>query len=716
MSISMISDSEYIQDTPFEKMSKPFVKIVDGKLSFVADDFSPERLQNTKVISILGKARMGKSTFLNTLISRITGQNSVVFKTTDTLEHCTRGIDYYYIESHNLLLLDSQGIGHQDSSHDPALLLLVYLISDIIIFNERMMLQNEALKLLEPVCAFMTYIDLDESVSKPHLFFRISDGDMIKSEQENLELVLRHYEDQYESIRESIRNLFNSDIQLLKTDSLDRKCKKMLSEDNYLSLLIEGEIGFQEAIDCILGKLKSISLFRNYIKRISSVIEQINGNQKININKLDVVGMTAREEIRDWIDTIDKSVYIPIEVDGTQACYEDKVEKRKNIKKALLTSFTKKFKLLPETIRKPHYERLENNLNEPIQKATCESRKKAELLVKRLVDAAQRNRVFPSITSRGNSFTNLQDSFFESYLADLHNLNNGIDLIYKPVKEEYSKWLCGIFETFNIEVNKIKAEEAIEKKTFEVYCQNELDGFEETVKTALASVEDNLDFVKQTDEVILGKYVNNILTEAMGELCKMLHKRELLVSMVNCKLDTGSIIIKESFTNMEAIGYDSVKTIYDDFKNTLLSYIRDPQHSTTKMVIEKKNAVLYGELLDENQYTSQIISKNNNIMFVFDELLNSSVLLIDSHKSSRPVYMTLETYEKKYKPLITAVIADLVEKRYMDEDYGNTLFNTYIEANRRVVKCIKSDTPYMKNILDIFSHKLKKLYCKEFRC
>jgi hypothetical protein len=77
--------------------------------------------------------------------------------------------------------------------------------------------------------------------------------------------------------------------------------------------------------------------------------------------------------------------------------------------------FTKKFKLIPEKIRKNHYERLENNLNEPIQKAIEESITKAELRVKRFVDIAEKDRVFPSLTSRTSSFTHLQDSFFDSY-------------------------------------------------------------------------------------------------------------------------------------------------------------------------------------------------------------------------------------------------------------------------------------------------------------
>ena len=701
-------------------MSKPFVKIVDGKLSFVAEEFSPEGLlnTNTRVISILGKARMGKSTFLNTFISRITGQNSPIFKTTDTLEHCTRGIDYYYIESHNLLLLDSQGIGHQDSSHDPALLLLVYLISDIVIFNERMMLQNEALKLLEPICAFMTYVDLDEVIQKPHLFFRISDGDMIKSEEENLDLVLRHYDDQYESIRESIRNLFDTDIQLLKTDSLDKKCKRLLSENDYLSLLIEGEVGFEDAIDSILKKTKSIDSVRNYLQRISTVIEQINNNEKINIQKLDVVGMTARDEIRDWIDTIDKTVYNVIEVDGTQECYDDKVEKRKNIKKSLLTVFTKKFKVIPEKIRKSHYERLENNLNEPIQKAIEESITKAELRVKRLVDIAQKDRVFPSLTSRTSSFTHLQDSFFDSYLSDFHLLLKAIDNIYKPVKEKYTKLVNSIFEVFYDKLAEIKKKEEEERKEFKQFCDNEVESFEETLKTIIESLENSFDLLKQDSQEILIKYVNENISTTQQKLCSILKKREFRVSMVNCSLNVGVryttngvSVSQESFTQVEAIQYDLVKDIYITYKNSLDLLIKSEKSSIVKFLVEKKNKILFGKLFHNDATMNLILQKNREITFVDDKVLDST-LFINSKKESGVRFMSYETYTKIYEPLLTQVRQHLVSKGYMKEITVLTKSNRV--NNHMTEEFLEPTSFYMGNLQTLFKLKLKKVYCKEF--
>ena len=113
--------------------SSPLIRF-DGTKLLLADNALPST--PVKIVSIIGKARMGKSTFLNAFISKYTGKNSTVFTTQDGDDHCTLGIDYYYIPEKNLLLLDSQGLAHENACHDPSLLLFIYLVSNIVIFNE----------------------------------------------------------------------------------------------------------------------------------------------------------------------------------------------------------------------------------------------------------------------------------------------------------------------------------------------------------------------------------------------------------------------------------------------------------------------------------------------------------------------------------------------------------------------------------------------------
>jgi hypothetical protein len=48
--------------------------------------------------------------------------------------------------------------------------------------------QNEALRLIEPICTFTQYLDVD-AVDKPSLIFRLSDGKQVKDPKKNLENV-----------------------------------------------------------------------------------------------------------------------------------------------------------------------------------------------------------------------------------------------------------------------------------------------------------------------------------------------------------------------------------------------------------------------------------------------------------------------------------------------------------------------------------------------
>lgn len=108
------------------------------------------------VLSIIGKARTGKSTLLNCIISHLKNESETIFMTSNTDEHCTHGIDYHVLELQDkiYLILDVQGIKYHDSSLDAKMILFVYLISNIIIFNEKNIISNATLNSLQPLSTF----------------------------------------------------------------------------------------------------------------------------------------------------------------------------------------------------------------------------------------------------------------------------------------------------------------------------------------------------------------------------------------------------------------------------------------------------------------------------------------------------------------------------------------------------------------------------------
>jgi ribosome biogenesis GTPase A len=166
------------------------------------------------VLSIIGKARTGKSSLLNCLISSIISNTTTttnLFQTSDSDEHCTHGVDACYIEYDNkiIVILDVQGIEYHDSSLDTKMLLIIYLISNLIIFNEKNLISNATLQSLLPLTTFISCLELS-SFNKPDILFRISDCDLTLEPMEHLNKTLKKRKDQYQNIRETIYELFKN--------------------------------------------------------------------------------------------------------------------------------------------------------------------------------------------------------------------------------------------------------------------------------------------------------------------------------------------------------------------------------------------------------------------------------------------------------------------------------------------------------------------------
>jgi len=432
-------------------MSSSLVKIVNKRLTLSGTLRIPEN-DNIRIISILGKARMGKSTFLNSIVYWLQGEHGEFtppFATQDDDNHCTRGIDYYYSKSKSILLLDCQGLALEDSSHDPMLLLFTYLISDRIIFNERMMLQNEALKLMEPICAFMNYIETDD-FEKPRLFFRISDSNNMSTDPAiNLKKVMARYNDQYQSIRDSVAHLFQPDIGIIKTDMLDRKTKAAVQAGSYAELFEEEGLGFTKAVETLFADLPKGRPAKAWLKEMPKYVENINNNEKITIDKLDVVTMNAQLEILNWNkDNIPPELFTPIIVDGLQATYDLKVEPRKAAKQKYLSAFTRRFKTIADSIKEPFYKKMNEDLSAPIKEADRMSEELAEAGLKQHVINAKADRQF-SIDNTSCCFTRKDESWITNHFSNFTTLGSAMERYVEPVRTRYGDWMKKQVAEFN---------------------------------------------------------------------------------------------------------------------------------------------------------------------------------------------------------------------------------------------------------------------------
>jgi hypothetical protein len=367
-------------------MSKSLVDIKDNKLVYntnigIFDNFKDKNKQ-IKVVSIIGKARTGKSTFLNCLISYWKDDSETIFKMGDTQEHCTHGIDMYYLQNQNIILLDFQGIFVGDSSNDSKLLLLAYLSSDIIIFNEVKMLNNGTLSQFAPMLAFINDMKDKNNTLNPMLIFRIGDVSLDLEPSSNMLQMLASENDQFQSIRECIIQLFE-DKYAIHTNMLDRKEIKMMNDGKFNELLKIEENGFFAAISKINNYLeggvpnKSINTF---ISDLLKNIKCINDSKKIDFKKLDVVQNLAQNEIKSHILKLDKSIYIPIIVDGTTENYKNITSRRIELNR-IIEELKTKFKAIPKTIRDEEIKAVKEEISKIIDIAEAENEKKANELL-----------------------------------------------------------------------------------------------------------------------------------------------------------------------------------------------------------------------------------------------------------------------------------------------------------------------------------------------
>ncbi len=696
-------------------MAQPFVKMIDNKLTLVGQ--VPQG--NPRVVSILGQARMGKSTFFNTVVTHLRKKSEAPFKAITGDDHCTRGIDSYFLPDHNLLLLDSQGLGYEDASHDPHLLILLYILSDVIIFNDMRRLENGALKLMEPVCTFTNYLDI-ETIIKPKLYFRIFDSD-VRDAQKNLEKVLGSYQDQYQSIRNSIKHLFDEDIRLLKTEPLDRPAKMMLENNMYKELLGE-QFGFKEAVETILRAANSMTT-KSVLAKVPEILHQINGNQEISIEKLDVVKLQAENDIHKWIQTmIPDSVYQAMEVDGTQETFDKIVEPRKNQKKSILTSFTKRFKDVEETIRGPFYRSIQSKMEAPIQRAVEDSKYKARNMYAHVLHAVQADHDFHAVNSYNNSFTTIPETYWQGYLRPIYDFQEKIQNLYEPVRLEMEEWITSVLGVVYDTLEKIKAEEKKQAGAVQKLLKEEAENMETYL---LQRTEGSI-----TKERLVKTNVE-ILKELFQERIYELHETILMLTprhILRFRMEKTKMIasIAEGNVTSHVEEYDLIKDIYSDFVSHIDNYIADRKTPVRKELVNKKQALLYNKLFSSlnlghhhndwwihpvsHSWTVKLMKANPEITFVQDKIAAENLL-----EEPYVNVMTAETHYDTYRSLYEEVLQTLVAKGYCDELNGKKLIHVSepTEGKETVVSFAKGGNKYYSLLQQLFKKRLIKDYCKQ---
>ena len=474
-----------------------------------------------KIISFLGNARIGKSTLMNCYISNKVNKDMKLFNTSKSLEqHCTSGIDMLCLEmnNYNLVLLDVQGLDLNDSKDDCKLMLFIYMISNLIIFNPKTILDNTVLSSLQSLTSIITYIpDIESKETKPSLLFRPRDIDQDSdyNSGKNLKDMLSDISDQYTNVRESIKKLFTT-IECKPTYYLDKKEKTLLSKDKFINFMDDSSNGFQAFCSYLNSMIETISEHssENFNKRLKDLIKKINSNKNIDYTKFDITMREAECDIKEWIyKEINKTQYdVSMGTDGTQENYDLIIKSRIDYRDLIISEFDKRFEKTTPKIRDKFREEILSTFNKHIDKVYEES-------------------VNISIESLNVIYQNKIINFFDqTKVIDINKpINEQVNYIYDKIydfirKTNYleiikDKFIIKTREFINEidkQVNKIYS---AEKEKFNEYIEKQVSKiiiFMNHQKTLLLNT--HISDIKQSFEMIIDKIDNLWKNEIFDKL------------------------------------------------------------------------------------------------------------------------------------------------------------------------------------------------------
>jgi hypothetical protein len=289
--------------------------------------------------------------------------------------------------------------------------------------------------------AFIQYLHL-EQLRRPHLFFRIADVDLKLDAGTNMNNMLAPKTDHYQSIRDAIKLLFSS-ASAVKTVALDRSEKNLLNNHLYKGMLITKENGFNDAIEdltSILGKkLKTAPrTFSEWTTQVSTLIDLINCNEKIDYKKLDVVELLAFKEITEFINKVDPSLYEPIKVNGTHAMYMTNVHTRLTEATRILDEFKRHFSAISDCSGEKgrRFLELQERLIGPVDNATKQTIRMARAAISNCIETHFKGWTY--FTDNGARLINPEHDLWSSFNAKYKKIHDEINgKYYNHVVEEF---------------------------------------------------------------------------------------------------------------------------------------------------------------------------------------------------------------------------------------------------------------------------------------
>ena len=361
------------------------VCIKDDKLEIYNDEIT--MINNDKkcyVITMIGCARIGKSTYINAFLSHLLKRNIDIAKTSTSFQHCTTGVDYIYVsyDDINIIVLDSQGLNYDDSKYDDKILTFLYSVSNIMIFHCSNIIDNQVLSSLTSLCIVSNYVK-DTVKIKPTLYFRIRDYSLEADPKDFLNNTFEEKLDQYDAVRKAIRTLFPK-MDVFVTETLDKKTLNTINTHKNFNVL--DNFNFTFTFDTILTEYKECNciIFQEFVNKIHQVLYNFNSIQDLSCKDYDYYSLIVNARFTEFWDSIEPYVFTEIQQSMLQSevykCLRiiDIVE---NHSLACINHFTSMDKEILNKKCDEHKNRILNDVKHKMERNIIESKKYALTIV-----------------------------------------------------------------------------------------------------------------------------------------------------------------------------------------------------------------------------------------------------------------------------------------------------------------------------------------------
>lgn len=653
------------------------------------------------VISLFGKSRIGKSTFLNILCSYLTQVNCNYYEVSGGSQQCTKGvnINILYNKDENIILLDFRGTDNGDSKDDIYLSIFAYVVSDIIIINESKMLYNSTLKTnLEPIVLFTGKSQTIENKDK-YVFFRIIDSNLFDEIQEKTdekmfstfdELVKQllddSHNDQYQQIKKAIKKIYKISNMFGIGTNCDVKDRKMLNNNQYDELLKNTDNYFGNSIERIIKTMRNIkkekmniNIFINYI---ISKLSIINSNDKnICENVFDSYSKYFEQEILKWIESkeINRVIkYIENPLPnlnlGLNISLIDN-EKKKIDLNLILKKYDNEFCNISDNIKLNSRKKIEC-LIEKIESENKEINDNAKHNINDLLKTKLNLISRELITEYNNIFDYLN---YDDCLNEKLNIFKNILLKLSTHDREYSYNIVNQFQILIDDfilnfVNFLKNKIVDEYKSIFVSLHNFLNGFDKNIDKELDKTMSDLNisifkqfenydfyaiFLKKSKDMIYNKIKNKnkIIIDNINE-------NEIFKCLMEKKYNYNDYILFSSLNNEKY--YNDVTDYY--MTNIVMSKMNMYKNKYMKKKCDKIIEYLTNNNI-KNDDKNEIIDNNPELLFVYLTIETCSFC----NSSSCCNVHTYSHYTNLHEKMILIMDNMKIKNKYFDQFIKNLI-------------------------------------------